>query len=83
MYDEYMRVIRDALSEFGVSDDPVMARVAFATLDGLMLQQLLYERSDETEEALRAFISILELVRDSRPPKRSAPRRKAAPRTQR
>src|SRR5262249_36185228 len=41
-YDEYIGAVAQTLRSFGIDDEP-LARLVFAALDGLTLQQLLYE----------------------------------------
>jgi AcrR family transcriptional regulator len=65
-YDEYIAAISDSLRAVSVEGDAV-ARLVFAALDGLALQQLLYEQPRRTEEALSALRALLALF-----PSRSA-----------
>jgi AcrR family transcriptional regulator len=57
-YDDYVAVVADSLRGFGI-DDPALARLVFGALDGLALQQLLYEDEHRTEEALGALRGVL------------------------
>lgn len=60
-YDDYVAVIADSLRTVGVEGDAI-ARLVFAALDGLTLQQLLYEEPRRTEETLSALRQMLALV---------------------
>lgn len=60
-YDDYVEAISKSLSALGVEGKAV-ARLVFAALDGLTLQQLLYEGTDRTEEALGALRHVLSLL---------------------
>jgi AcrR family transcriptional regulator len=62
-YDEYVATVRASLRRFGLSDDEVLARLVFAAIDGLNLQQLLYNDPKRTEGALALLRRLLETVR--------------------
>jgi AcrR family transcriptional regulator len=52
LYTRYIDAVEDALREFGVDDDPALARLVFAALDGLTLQQFVFRDEAETEAAI-------------------------------
>jgi hypothetical protein len=52
----------DAMREFGIADDPYLARVIFAALDGLTLQQFIFEDEGETEKAIARLREIIAAV---------------------
>lgn len=52
LYGRYIAVVEEALRLFGIDDDPALARVVFAALDGLTLQQFLSGDEGETDEAI-------------------------------
>jgi DNA-binding transcriptional regulator YbjK len=64
LYRQYFDAISRALAECGLEDDPALARVVFAALDGIALQQLIFDDPDETDEAVAALRSILRLLSD-------------------
>lgn len=57
-YDDYVAAISDSLRTVGVEGDAV-ARLVFAALDGLTLQQLLYDDQRRAEETLSALRQML------------------------
>lgn len=58
-HDRYVDAVARALARAGVSSDRATARMVFAALDGLMLQQLVLGHSDETGAALDALRALL------------------------
>jgi AcrR family transcriptional regulator len=59
LYDEYLAVTTRALASFEIDADPALVRLVFAALDGLTLQQLIYERPEETEASVAALQRLL------------------------
>jgi AcrR family transcriptional regulator len=59
LYTRYIEAVEEALHEFGVEDDPYLARVVFAALDGLTLQQFIFEDEAETERAIARLRQII------------------------
>jgi AcrR family transcriptional regulator len=64
LYEQYIEVVEQALERFGVESRPALARVVFAALDGLMLQQLIFDRPGETEEAVALLQDLLRGLAD-------------------
>jgi len=62
LYTQYIGAVEDALKEFGIDDDPYLARVIFAALDGLTLQQFIFEDEAETEKAIARLREIIAAV---------------------
>lgn len=65
-YDRYVSAAAEALTELGIDADAPLARTVLATLDGLVLQQLIYgdsERTDESIAALRRLLAALDPAR--------------------
>lgn len=63
-YDDYIATIHESLHAMSMKDD-ALARLVFAALDGLALQQLLYRDTHEIGEAIAALSRLLEpLTRD-------------------
>lgn len=60
-YDAYVDAVGESLRRLGI-DNPALARLVFAALDGLTLQQLLYDDPRRTREAIRALHEILRLL---------------------
>lgn len=58
-YDDYVEAVRESLVRFGLPDDVDLARVVFAALDGLNLQQLVYGDAQRTEAALAVLRRLL------------------------
>jgi AcrR family transcriptional regulator len=58
-YDEYIAEVRATLTRLGLADDEPLARLAFAAIDGLSMQQLIYHEPARTEEALERLREIL------------------------
>ena len=59
LYDEYLTVTREALDSFGIDADDALARLVFAALDGLTLQQLIYEQPEQTDQAVDVLHELL------------------------
>lgn len=60
-YDAYVEAVDESLRRLGI-DNRALARLVFAALDGLTLQQLLYQDRRRTREAIRALHQILGLL---------------------
>lgn len=58
-YDRYIATVRETLERLGLPADDALARVVFAAIDGLILQQLLYGRQDRTAESLASLRELL------------------------
>ena len=58
-YDEYVSEVRATLGRLGLADDEPLARLAFAAIDGLSIQQLIYRDPERTAEALARLREIL------------------------
>jgi AcrR family transcriptional regulator len=59
LYTRYVEAVEEALREFGVEDDPYLARVVFAALDGLTLQQFVFRDEEETERAIARLRQLI------------------------
>ena len=66
LYRHYIETIEEALREFGVEDDPALARVVFAALDGLTLQQFIFDDEAATEESVARLRQLIAQVAASR-----------------
>lgn len=66
MYDEYMEAARRELVRAGLDDDPCLARVVFAALDGLALQQCVFGSRERTEQGVRLVHEMLQALRETR-----------------
>ncbi len=59
MYDEYIGLIQSDLQRLGVSNEPVVARLLMAALDGLVIQQLVYDDTVDTDTAVESLQNII------------------------
>jgi AcrR family transcriptional regulator len=66
MYDNYFAVVRDALGRIGIDDGAAMARLVFATLDGMILQQLIFGRREDTDELVAKLHEVLRTLAAAR-----------------
>jgi AcrR family transcriptional regulator len=62
MYDEYIGLIQTDLERLGVSNGPVVARLLMAALDGLVIQQLVYDDTADTDTAVEALQNIIRVL---------------------
>jgi AcrR family transcriptional regulator len=60
-YDDYIAAVADSLRSFGI-DEPALAPLVFGALDGLTLQQLLYDDDRRTDEAIAALRRLLAML---------------------
>lgn len=67
MYDEYIDATRRELERAGFGDDPDLARVTFAALDGLVLQQVVFGGADRTERAVERLHAMLATLGSAAP----------------
>src|SRR5689334_21362670 len=65
LYDRYLDATRHDLARLGLEGDEALVRLVFAALDGLVLQLLVYGR---TEDADAAVAKLQELLADRVPP---------------
>jgi AcrR family transcriptional regulator len=59
MYDEYIQATRRELERAGFLEDPDLARITFAALDGLVLQQVVFGGAERTDSAVTRLHEIL------------------------
>jgi AcrR family transcriptional regulator len=59
LYDHYIGATKSSLEGTGLERDDEMARLVFATIDGLVLQQLIYGDAHATERALDRLRRLL------------------------
>jgi AcrR family transcriptional regulator len=64
-YAAYTDAMRERITRAGLPDDPALARVVFAAVDGLALQQVLFADPEETEKGLVALRRMLLALRDA------------------
>lgn len=62
LYRQYFEAVSEALSQFGIAADSATARVVFAALDGIVLQQLIFDQPKATDEAVAKLREILRIV---------------------
>jgi len=61
-YYEFVDAIRESLGNLGFGDDLELARVVFATIDGLSIQHLIYRDRRATEEGVKVLHGLLRLA---------------------
>jgi TetR/AcrR family transcriptional regulator, regulator of biofilm formation and stress response len=66
MYADYMAAVQRTLERVGLGDDPDLARVVFAMLDGLALQQTVFGGPENTKRAVAIVREMVEALRVSR-----------------
>jgi AcrR family transcriptional regulator len=66
-YETYWAAAAEALRAAGLSDDPALTRLVLAALDGLLLQQLLFEDPAASEESLAVLRQMLRAELDASP----------------
>lgn len=59
LYRQFLAVLEDELELAGVDEPKVLARVVFAALDGLILQQLITGDSEATADSIDALHGLL------------------------
>jgi AcrR family transcriptional regulator len=59
LYDRYLDATRRELERIGLGDDAALARLVFAALDGLVLQMLIYGRTDDADAAIARLHELL------------------------
>ncbi|HEY2054727.1 MAG TPA: TetR family transcriptional regulator [Solirubrobacterales bacterium] len=62
LYSRYIAAVEEALKQFGIEDDPALARVIFAALDGLTLQQFIFQDEAETEKAIEKVRQLITMA---------------------
>jgi AcrR family transcriptional regulator len=81
LYDHYVAVVGRSLTRGGIEADETLARVVFAAIDGLVLQQLIYGDEEMARAALERLRDLLTQVQDhvvaspDRPPEDPSTRR--------
>jgi len=63
-YDAYHEVVAGSLARLGLPYDLDLARLVFAALNGLVVNQLIFGRPEETERSLRWLRRLLEHERE-------------------
>jgi AcrR family transcriptional regulator len=64
LYDGYLTATANALDTVGVPNDPDLARLVFAAIDGLAFQQLVTGEPEGTARSLEILHELLATVRD-------------------
>jgi AcrR family transcriptional regulator len=59
VYDEYVTLMERQLRAVGIDRERVFARVIFAALDGLVLQQVFFGRPEETRAGIEELRTLL------------------------
>ena len=67
IYSDFFRTVAEEIRAAGLEDeDGTLARLVFAALDGLVIQQLLYDKPRETETAIICLREMLKALRAQR-----------------
>jgi TetR/AcrR family transcriptional regulator, regulator of biofilm formation and stress response len=61
-YGEFIDAVRASLDSLGFGDNLELARVVFATIDGLSIQHLIYRDRRATEEGVKVLQGLLRLA---------------------
>ncbi len=61
-YYDFIDAVRDSLENLGFGDDLELARVVFATIDGLSIQHLIYRDRRATEAGVKVLHDLLRLA---------------------
>ncbi|MBS1838733.1 MAG: TetR family transcriptional regulator [Actinobacteria bacterium] len=64
-YYAFIDAVRHSLEEAGFGDNLELARVVFATVDGLSIQHLIYRDRRATEEGVKMLQALLRLALDA------------------
>jgi TetR/AcrR family transcriptional regulator, regulator of biofilm formation and stress response len=64
LYRQYIAVTGEALERLGASPDEATSRLIFAAIDGLILQQVLFGKPEETAESLEVLRRLLATITD-------------------
>ena len=59
MYDSYIDLVHDDLVRAGISERPELARLVMAALDGIAIQQLVYNQPDDTDATVALLREVL------------------------
>lgn len=70
-YDNYHEVVAGSLARLGLPYDLDLARLVFAALNGLVVDQLIFGRPEETERSLVWLRRLLEAAREEPPPEQT------------
>ncbi len=64
VYEEYVTLVERQLRAIGIDRDRGFARLIFATLDGLVLQQVFFGRPEETRAGIEQLATVLATLAD-------------------
>jgi TetR/AcrR family transcriptional regulator, regulator of biofilm formation and stress response len=67
VYDEYVTLVERQLRAIGIERERTFARLIFATLDGLVLQQIFFDRPEETRAGIEELTALLAQLVDEPP----------------
>jgi AcrR family transcriptional regulator len=59
MYTDVLERIEERLAAFGCPEDEAFARVVLAAIDGMILQQIVFGREDQTAEGVRVLQELI------------------------
>ena len=61
-YRGYVEAVQRSLEQWGLGANPAVARLVFAVLDGLALQQLIFDSPEDTAECIKVLQSCLSVA---------------------
>lgn len=67
LYRQYCEITLKALRRMGIDATPALARLVFAAVDGIVLQQLVSQDTRETDEAVAELHSLLRVLQSTSP----------------
>jgi AcrR family transcriptional regulator len=62
VYEEYVTLVERQLRSIGIDRERTFSRLVFAALDGLVLQQLFFGRTEETRQGVEELRELLRMV---------------------
>jgi DNA-binding transcriptional regulator YbjK len=62
LYENYYGVVEESLAALGISRDRALTRLVFAALDGLVLQQLIFDDARATDASIERLRELLALL---------------------
>jgi AcrR family transcriptional regulator len=62
LYEQYIDSTQTAIAALGIPADRALARLVFAVFDGLTIQQLIFDRREETEETIALLRRALRIL---------------------
>lgn len=67
LYEQYCDITLEALRRMGIDATPALARMVFAAVDGIVLQQIVSRDPSQTDEAIAELHEMLRTLKSTRP----------------